>query len=852
MSRYVARQAQETVADDKNRQISSHPTTLLTLQQPRTANNCKAHMTTIPTTPSGRGGRRDDASMTPSGTRLSSSNSPFPSTPSVDRLNTTELQFALKDAWRSLREKERDCALAAEIGSKLLEANEQLKAEYERVLFEYEQAVARLPAQGSDGSSPDALPSPPASQQAHGKSRPHAHGEDLTVNHMFELEKINQELQQKYDALSYANSDLERAAALHEKKLEDQAATHKREMATALNAIRELERDKAQMAREKAEIAKHVKDGKKMAGDEAAYVARIDELENLVADLTVRAEEAETKLNPALQEVEMWSSRCRDLEERFDGIENLQDDLAMQQLRVEELESKLADEREIVASLKAFINGDKSVIPSNLAAIDVYDDDENAHSLFSEVEDKRLALESRHSQLAAKHKGLMKVHHQNVHQQERLRNHINRLTQLTQSRTDEERLQRLEQALGEKDSENRALFARIAALERGGAVADPGIGTAGSGSSVSGSIDSTTVETLRLRLSTLESECEYLRGELRTLKMLRVGEIEKLRKTERALGEKEEEIERLRNEAAKWKWEAEEAKVMLQEKNQMNELVSDTQVEVLEAGGEQKRRRHIASQTDEDDRRWAQAPVAVTVAAAPIVSSSVLAVVEAPPAESQAPDNLMDGDEEEDEELGDQKALEREFTIRSIKHDLESDTSSSGTGSLNMDNTFSNVTAASLKAAGHTQTRASLLVAVTSNNLRREVERTGRAEDGSPAGGELAANPGRNLGPEPTPMRPAAGGRGPLAEALPSIDNVPLSTGPRRQRIPTAERGSEQAEPPQSTVKRPEPVVATGSAQREPIGASVGGRAPKQVFVNKKGGSSAPSSAEKQEECKQQ
>jgi len=798
-----------------------------------------AHYGAAPHTPSARGPRPDFANTPNNASRLQSS--PYPSTPAVERLTTAELQFALKDAWRLVREKERDCALAAEIGSKLLEANEKLKAQYERVLEDYE---AQKSTSNDTNLVQDVVVSP-SNPGGHGKARPHAHGEDLTVNHVFELEKLNQELQQKIDGLAFNNAELERAGVLHEKKLEDLTMAHKRELGMALNAIRELEADKNRLAQEKAEAAKQFKDGKKHAGAEAAYVARIDELEDIVADLTSRTQNAESRLDPALKETEMWSTRCRDLEERCDGIETLQDECALQQCRIDELEGKLSDERELVATLKAVLNGEKALPPN--PSMDIYDEDENSHSLFSEVEDKRQALESRHHQLAAKHKGLIRVHHQNVHQQERMRNHISRLTQLTQSRTDEERLHRLEQALGEKDSENRALFARIAALERGGPAADPGLGGTGSGA---GTADSQTVETLRLRLSTLEFECEYLRGEVRTLKMLRVGEIEKLRKTERALGDKEEEIERIRNEAAKWKWEAEEAKVLLEEKERMVELISDTQIEVVESGnGEQKRRRHIAAQTEED---WTPASSqSQQVSEQAVVDSFEKVALDSELQPSPADESY----DPEDAEAEDPAIAPNEFTIRSIRHDLDSDTSSSSaSGSLNMDNTFSNVTSAYLKA-GHTQTRGSMLVAVTNNNMRRERERTMESRDfASPAGGDLAPQSSSGFGGEPTPLR-SSNNRDPLSDASSSLANVTASTGPRRQRVPTAERKEDPAsEPAPAPVKRPESIASTGSALREPIGMAAGSRAPKQVFVNKKGGSSAPSSAEakKQEECKQQ
>jgi len=179
----------------------------------------------------------------------------------------------------------------------------------------------------------------------------------------------------------------------------------------------------------------------------------------------------------------------------------------------------------------------------------------NAASLFSEVEERRAVLENEHNQLAAKHKGLLRAHHQTVSQQERMRSHISRLQQITQMKKDEDRLKRLEATLQQRESENRELVGRLAALES--SVLQHDLENEGHGEA--GDDDSASVSTLRFRIASMEAQQSALQKELQTVRMLRLSEAEKLHVLERSLGDVEAELEQSRASVVRLKWELEQS-----------------------------------------------------------------------------------------------------------------------------------------------------------------------------------------------------------------------------------------------------------------------------------------------------
>jgi len=142
-----------------------------------------------------------------------------------------------------------------------------------------------------------------------------------------------------------------------------------------------------------------------------------------------------------------------------------------------------------------------------------------------------------------------------MQQQEKMKNHISRLTQLNSSKGSEESLSRLEDALAQSQAENKQLRTKIALLEnqtREVIVEVP----------VSGDMDeSALVQNLRIRISQQAEELASLKKELRTSQMLKLSETEKLRHCEACLHDSEQEIERLKRVVAQLKFHLEERKI---------------------------------------------------------------------------------------------------------------------------------------------------------------------------------------------------------------------------------------------------------------------------------------------------
>lgn len=173
--------------------------------------------------------------------------------------------------------------------------------------------------------------------------------------------------------------------------------------------------------------------------------------------------------------------------------------------------------------------------------------------MFSEVEDRRVELEEKHAHLSQKHVGLVKAHTVSLHQQERLKNHISRLTQLNQQRgtVGEDRASQLERALGQIEAENKELRRKVMILEKnGGAGSKNGLHFAedfadedSEGISQSNA-NPELVELLQIQLDSVEQERTQLKKELRTLQMLKLAETEKVRSLESELHEMKREVDK--------------------------------------------------------------------------------------------------------------------------------------------------------------------------------------------------------------------------------------------------------------------------------------------------------------------
>ena len=97
-----------------------------------------------------------------------------------------------------------------------------------------------------------------------------------------------------------------------------------------------------------------------------------------------------------------------------------------------------------------------------------------------------------------------------------MKNHINRLTQLNSSKTSEDSLSRLEEALAQCQSENKQLSTKIALLERQTREVIVEVPSSGIFD------ESSLVQSLRLRIEQQLEEIASVKKELRTAQMVTI------------------------------------------------------------------------------------------------------------------------------------------------------------------------------------------------------------------------------------------------------------------------------------------------------------------------------------------
>ncbi|KND05176.1 uncharacterized protein SPPG_00843 [Spizellomyces punctatus DAOM BR117] len=503
--------------------------------------------------------------------------SPAPDTSSAElRRRLREAQWALREKDEALEKKDNDLVIAAELGSSLLEDNERLKAECAKLLAEYRSTSAvavAIAAHPPTAFSPTSLHKPSTPGSASSTPISASPGTNLLEEakrrtiaieaaasaRIGDLEATILDLQSHVDRLRAdirASQDAERAQERRSQRLESENEVISRDLDAAVSKCQELEEERKKIAKEKAELLRRVKDvgeRDKELEELAELRDRSKALEEVVVQLTHSRAEMEAELAEALQDRRHVDQRCEELEA---VAEDYRMESERQAARMDELVWELESSRDLIAKLH-----------SRLAVLEPARDgpeDAGDRTLFSEVEDRRRELENRHQNLTQKHAGLLKAHSVTIHQQERMRNHISRLTQLTSARQGELRIRLLEEALGQAESEKREMQAKLALLEKGRGIETDLIGVEGSNGPDMGTVSPSQyevqLECLRLRVSQLTEENDDLKREARTGRMLKSFETEKLRSVEAVLREREEELLRLKSINAQIKFDLDEMK----------------------------------------------------------------------------------------------------------------------------------------------------------------------------------------------------------------------------------------------------------------------------------------------------
>lgn len=191
------------------------------------------------------------------------------------------------------------------------------------------------------------------------------------------------------------------------------------------------------------------------------------------------------------------------------------------------------------------------------------------NSLFGEVEDQRLELEKKYGSLRARHEGAMKVHNMTKQHLQRLKNQVATLLQVKSCHADASQIQRLTQALVQKEGEVKMLNTKISSLEKQKEERNISSRLMEFHDAFSEFGDKKDyVNFLQLQLEDSKKALAALNKELQTKTLLQLSETDRLRHTEHQLHVSESNVERLNGENIKLRLKIDDLRLKLQSHSQ--------------------------------------------------------------------------------------------------------------------------------------------------------------------------------------------------------------------------------------------------------------------------------------------
>ncbi|KAI8923262.1 hypothetical protein BC831DRAFT_472065 [Entophlyctis helioformis] len=454
-----------------------------------------------------------------------------------------ELRRQLRDAHQALDDRDRDIALAAEIGQSLLESNELLKQEYERVLAQT----------ASSSSSADRL-------------------KDLEVAHI--------DLQSRHEALLLDHkrlSESERQARASIQRLD--RANDQLQL-----TVQDLE---AKVQEAEADRRRALKDRSNALAAAQAIQAEHDDGSSLVHKVLERAERAEAQLEvigaswqdmesrceSQAEQIDHLSLRCTELQELLEESRAYRDEAEDQQHRADQLELELEVMRERLGAVQARL----AVLEPESQSGHV---DMGSKTLLSEVEDQRQALESQNTDLS---ENLVQLRIRSLKRERHMKGQMSSLRQMAHKQSSEERSKLLVDALEVSNSRCAELEQRVILLERQldearmleqqdgpnfllngiDGYSDSNTDKAGASVSLAAQVAGLNeyIQALRLRIEQADNENKSLRREMQTLQLLRGNDRDQSTKLRVELGERSAELEQIRAMFANLQFEMEELRL---------------------------------------------------------------------------------------------------------------------------------------------------------------------------------------------------------------------------------------------------------------------------------------------------
>ena len=453
--------------------------------------------------------------------------------PNISKLDRPILEASFKELLQVLKVQDEDLKLAAEIGKSLLESKENLQNELQSL---------------KESHSVSPLPNTPNSN-AVGKKN--SSSEEA---HIQSLEKANAKLDNKLKSTESELDELKLTYSKNLKRLQVDNQGSKEEIAVLSERVAELERSQHRLTDERNSLKSQLA-SKEMRLSSGNSNADLQEFETILLALGEEKQELEREFGAAKQLLESTCEQNEDLKNEIQELNISLADMDHKNIEIQHLQQALEESQVFISQL---MNQTASVSVASSAAVG------EGRTLFSEVEDRRIELESQHSKLSNKHLGLLKTHSETIQQQERMKNHISRLTQLTSSSGSDAKIKRIEQKMAQLESENRFLQNKLMSMERDYARNEPTIPTDAVSQIITEFENDTFENSVKIymdQIETLRHQIEKLKKESRTLALLRASESEKCKQYEHKLSDIESENRKIKAQLAHTQFELDEMKM---------------------------------------------------------------------------------------------------------------------------------------------------------------------------------------------------------------------------------------------------------------------------------------------------
>ncbi|KAI8080678.1 uncharacterized protein B0P05DRAFT_578942 [Gilbertella persicaria] len=250
--------------------------------------------------------------------------------------SASELGSLLKNAYKSLREKEKNLLLAAEIGKSLLEHNQALKSDYDKLLQNVKHCEIEAKQQQEEEETMRLI----SSKKAY----------DSIIE---SLERKNAEIQQMLEQTQQESEFTNEAYQKKQRKLESEIEILRHDLDLAAQKVQELEELKKQQ---------HVG----QLDERRDFEQRQSEDLELLEELTVKLEElfienkhlqlskksVEAKLMTSLQDLDTLKKEFEQFELTQQNYLALQEAFEQQRVHIRELNDSLEDHRLILSKLR--------------------------------------------------------------------------------------------------------------------------------------------------------------------------------------------------------------------------------------------------------------------------------------------------------------------------------------------------------------------------------------------------------------------------------------------------------------------------------------------------------------------